>query len=337
MAATNGDVMKVVRAAAAVAAALSLSGLSTPAQALPGLTGCADPHATNARRISTTPPGAATDAITGHAVTTTFTLGGDNLVAAPPPAGYLPAVTLLQAGCELASAVGPSGSTAASGRLALATLTVRTDLPQQLWLDPSINSRIPALGTVPVYQRRVAWILVAPALLDCFSTTPQPVVTPPYEVIAIDAATGSSAVLYQDTLPPCAGTPTPALVSIPYQQVSIPWHLVSRAKDQTHAKVTAAWAACEKFTWTGYRRSEMPPNLPTPAQQAKDAKKLAPYQMTMSHRPLWSLTVSVNRPIGPSCGKRKSHVITVFPQELDKTLSQQMRHTPLGALITQQY
>ena len=59
--------------------------------------------------------------------------------------------------------------------------------------------------------------------------------------------------------------------------------------------------------------------------------------MTMNHRPLWSLTISVNRPIGPACGKPKTRLITVFPQELDKTLSKEMRHTPLGALITKQY
>src|SRR4051794_32989959 len=242
--------MRAARAVAAVVAGLSLIGLAGPAQALPGLTPCAGPHATNARRISTTPPGPATGAITGHTVTTSFTLGGDNVVAGPPPDGYVPAVTMLQAGCELASAVTPGGSTPASGRLALATLTLRTDLPQQLWLDPSVNSRIPVLGDVPVYQSRVAWILVAPVPSTCFSTTPQPAGSPPYEVIGIDAATGRSAVVYQDTLPPCAGTSTAALVSIPYQQVSIPWHLVARAKNQTYAKVTAAWATCEKFTWT---------------------------------------------------------------------------------------
>jgi hypothetical protein len=331
--------MRAVRTGAAVVAALALVGVATPAQALPGLTTCADPHSTNAGRISTTPAGPATGAITGHAVTTAFALGGDDLVAAPPPAGYVAAVSLLQAGCELASAIGVSGGTPASGRLALATLTLRTDLPQQLWLDPSVNSRIPALGSVPVYQDRVAWILVSPVPVSCFSTTPQPTVVPPYEVTAIDAATGASAVFYQDALPPCQGSSIPPLVSIPYQEVSIPWHLVSRANNQSHAKVTAAWAACEKFTNTGYRHSEFvfPPTAPTPAQQAHDAKTRAPYETTMSHRPLWTLTVSVNRPIGPACGRPRTHLITVFPQENDKKLSKQMRHTPLGALITRQY
>ena len=207
-------------------AALLVSATAPPAVArVRGLVGCANPHATNQKR-----------------------LGGDDLVAAPPPAGYVPAVSYLQAGCELASAVGVSGSTPGSGRLALATLTLRTDLPSQLWIDPSINARIPALGAVPVYQSRVAWIMVSPVQLSCFSTTPQPPAVAPYEVTAVDAATGASAVFFQDALPPCAGTSTPALVSIPYQTVSLPWHLVSRAKNQGHAKVTASWASCEKFT-----------------------------------------------------------------------------------------
>ena len=330
--------MRVIRTGAALVAALSLVGLAAPAQALPGLTGCVSPHATSQGRVGTTPPGPATGAITGHAVTTTFSLGGDDLVAAPPPAGYVPAVTFAQAGCELASAIGVSGMSPASGRLALATLTVSAALPSQLWIDPSINSRIPTLGAVPVYQDRVAWILVSPVQVSCFTTTPPtPAPAAPYEVTAVDAATGASAIFYQDTLPPCEGTSTPPLVSIPYQQVSLPWHLVSRAKDQTHAKVTAAWASCEKFADAGYRRAEFPPNLPTPAQMAHDAKTFAPYQTTMNHRPLWSLSIEINRPIGPSCGPRKTRLITVFPQENDKKLSVQMRHTPVGAEISRQY
>ncbi|BEP14627.1 hypothetical protein acdb102_29380 [Acidothermaceae bacterium B102] len=319
-------------------AALLVGVTAPPAVAqVRGLVGCANAHATNEKRLGTTPAGPATSAITGHTVTTTFALGGDELVAAPPPAGYVPAVSYLQAGCELASAVGVSGKTPASGRLALATLTLRTDLPTQLWIDPSINSRLPALGAVPVYQDRVAWILVSPVQVSCFSTTAQPPTLAPNEVTAVDAATGASAVFYQDALPPCAGTSTPALVSIPYQTVSLPWHLVSRAKNQGHAKVTASWASCEKFTWAGYRRGEFPPNFPTPAQQAHDAATFAPYETTMSHRPLWTLSISVNRPIGPPCGAPKKRVITVFPQELDKTLSKEMRHAALGAVITQQY
>jgi hypothetical protein len=320
-------------------ATVSLVGVAAPARAAGlRLTPCASPHPTSAGRLATTPPGAATGAITGHAVTTTFSLGGGALVAAPSPAGYLPKVSFLQAGCELASAIGADNATPASGRLALATLTVRSDVNHDLIVDTSVNSRVPALGKVPTYQNRVAWILVSPTPPECFSTTPQPATVSPYQIRAIDAATGASAIVFQDTLPPCNGSAaTVPSVTVPYQQISLAWHLVSRAKNQSHAKVTASWATCEKFTWTGYRHSEDPPNLPSPAQQAHDAKTLAPYQIKMNHRPLWSLTVSVNRPIGPPCGTPKVHVITVFPQELDKTLSKEMRHVPLGALITQQY
>jgi hypothetical protein len=319
------------------AAVVGLVGVATPARAAGlHLLSCASPHATSTGRLGTTPPGAAIGAVTGHAVTTTFSLAGDDLVAAPPPSGYVPRVTFLQAGCELASAVGPPGSTPASGRLALATLTLRSDINQDLILDTSVNSRIPALGAVPSYQHRVAWILVSPTPSSCFTTTPGPAAMSPYQVRAIDAGTGASAILFQDTPLPCNGDTAPPSVTIPYQQVSLAWNLVARAKNQGHAKVTASWASCEKFTWAGYRHSEDPPNLPTPAQQAKDAKTLAPYQIKMNHRPLWSLTISVDRPIGPACGEPRAHVITVFPQELDKTLPKEMRHTPLGALITQQ-
>jgi hypothetical protein len=332
------SVVRARCAAIAVVAAVSLVGVAAPVQAAGlRLTSCASPHATSKGRLATTPPGAATGAITGHAVTTTFSLAGDDLVAAPPPAGYVPKVSFLQAGCELASAVGVDGTTPASGRLALATLTLRSDVNQELIVDTSVNSKIPPLGTVPTYQNRVAWILVSPTQLDCFSTTTAPATVSPYQVRAIDAATGTSAIVFQDTLPPCNGVSTVPSVTIPYQQVSLAWHLVSRAKDQGHAKVTAAWASCERFTWAGYRHSEDPPNLPSPGQQAHDAKTVAPYQVKMNHRPLWSLTVSVNQPIGRPCGKPKVHVITVFPQELDKLLPKEMRHVPLGALITQQY
>jgi hypothetical protein len=316
----------------------TLLGPALPAQAVGlRLTLCASPHATSKGRLATTPPGAAVGAITGHAVSRTFALAGDDLVAAPPPSNYVPRVTFLQAGCELASAVGTEGTTPRSGRLALATLTVRADINPELLVDRSVNSRIPPLGALPTYVNRVAWILVSPTQLNCNSSPAPAGTVSPYQVRAIDAATGASAILFQDTLPPCPGISSAPSVTIPYQTVSLAWHLVSRAKNQSHAKVTASWASCEKFTWTGYRHSEDPPNFPTPAQQAHDAKSLAPYQMKMNHRPLWSLTVSVNRPVGPPCGKLKAHVITVFPQELDKTLPKEMRHVPLGALVTQQY
>ena len=331
-------VLRAPGATLAVVVLVSLVGVAAPAQAAGlRLASCASSHATSKGRLGTTPPGAATGAITGHAVTTTFSLAGDDLVAAPPPAGYVPKVSFLQAGCELASAIGVDGTTPASGRLALATLTLRSDINQELIVDTSVNSRIPALGKVPTYQNRVAWILVSPTPLECFTTTPQPATVSPYQVRAIDPATGASAIVFQDTRPTCNGESTVPSVTIPYQQVSLAWHLVSRAKNQSHAKVTAAWASCEKFTWAGYRNSEFPPNLPSPSQQAHDAKTLAPYQIKMNHRPLWSLTISVNRPIGPPCGTPKVRLITVFPQELDKKLSKEMRHVPLGALITRQF
>lgn len=324
-------------AGVALAAALSLVGVAPAGAAALRLTPCASPHATSKGRLATTPPGPAVAAIAGRAVRTAFSLAGDDLVAAPPPAGYVPRVSYLQAGCELASAVGVDGSTPGSGRLALATLTLRGDINQELIVDTSVNSRIPALGVVPTYHNRVAWILVSPTQLDCIGAAPAPAAVSPYQVRAVDAATGASAILFQDARPPCNGESTVPSVTIPYQQVSVAWHLVSRAKNQGHATVTAAWAACEKFTWAGYRNSEFPPSQPNPGQQAHDANTLAPYQIKMNHRPLWSLTISVNRPIGPACGKPRLHRITVFPQELDKTLSKQMRHTPLGALITRQY
>ena len=330
--------VRMARAAVAVVAAAGLVGVGAPARAAgPRLTPCASPHATSQGRLGTTPPGAATGAITGHAVTRTFSLAGDDLVAAPPPAGYVPKVSFLQAGCELASAIGVDNTTPASGRLALATLTLASDIGRELIVDTSVNSRIPALGAVAAYDNRVAWILVSPTQLDCFSSTPQPKTPSPYQVRAIDAATGASAIVFEDTLPPCNGESTAPSVTVPYQQVSLAWHLVSRATNQGHAKVTAAWASCEKFSWAGYRHSEEPPYETTPGQQEHDANTLAPYQMKMNHRPLWSLTVSVDRPIGPPCGSPKVHVITVFPQEIDKKLPTQMRHTSLGALITQQF
>src|SRR4051812_15568950 len=136
--------LSLVRAGCAgvvVVTTVSLAGLASTAQAAGlRLPPCASPHATSTGRLATTPPGPATAAITGHAVTSAFALAGDALVAAPPPAGYLPRVGYLQAGCELASAVGLDGSTPASGRLALATLTVRSDVNQDLIADTSVNS-----------------------------------------------------------------------------------------------------------------------------------------------------------------------------------------------------
>jgi hypothetical protein len=331
-------------------AAASAPSASAPSGAVT-LPACADPAASGKMLLSTTPDGPAKDAITGNAVTTAFSLENGAFAAAPPPAGLVPAVTAEQAGCQLTSAMGVRGFGTGPGRLGLATVTIGRDVTFQ----DSAGVSVPVPHrSVPVYQQRVAWILVtavnnnvsscpsmdpAAASRQTISTPPatQPTVAEtPYEIFSIDASTGADAVMFEDgTSPPCfGGPPGPPLVSVPYQILSVPWSMTSRAVDGQSAQITSAWASCEVYTGTGatYVTNIRPGRLPSPPAPVTSFTGLQAWIDSVTHL----LSITVTRPFGPECGPPEQHALTVHPEKVGLAIpTTTIRAGPLGLIASE--
>jgi hypothetical protein len=310
---------------------------------------CADPAASAQRLLDDTPAGPATGAITGDKVTTTFTLEAGAFTADPPPAGYQPAVTAEQAGCQLTSGYAPNGSASGPGRLALATVTIRLDvqvLTPLAVLGP--NSAVPDLGPVPIYQHRVAWLLVTAANNNVGSCPLQlargaPPSAPPsapasgatasgptsvYEVFAIDAATGTSAVLFEDTYRLCpGGAATPATVAVPYQVMSVPWSLKSIAPDQQTAVITGEWASCERYTSAGTTYG-------TQALTPAEIQQQQPFHAWIGQPQQPYVEITVNRPFGPPCGPPQPHRMTLHPERVGLSIPPHPEPGPLGIVAS---
>ena len=183
------------------------------------------------------PLGPATGHVSGNLVTSTFAFTRD-LVIAPPPRGYRPVVTAAQARCELHSAVstGPVGL----GQVALATVTL---------------TGAQSFGRPP-YKARVAWIDIAyssdvapscPAGAEPSTSPAAQWPTPaggPQQVVAVDAATGASALFYEEHYT-CTGNPPAPTAGVPLQVQSLPWTLISRTGGTLTLR--AGWPSCEAF------------------------------------------------------------------------------------------
>lgn len=306
---------------------------------------CADQSATDKMLLSTTPDGPAKDAVSGTAVTTSFSLGNGAFTADPPPTGYAAAVTAGQAGCQLASAMGVRGFTAPPGRLALATVTIASSL----YREPSVDAGEPASNAnpdlLPSYQHRVAWILIsaadnnvsscptrAPSLSQAAVASAEP--AHPYEVFGIDATTGASPIMYEDPFAVCGGMASSAAsVSVPYQILSVPWTIVSRAADGSSAQITASWSGCEVYTLAGSTYATSAASRPSgaPTQPATSANTLHAWVQ----RPHGDLAITVNRPFGADCGPATAHTLTLHPAVVGATIPAAVAHDPLGLVAPQ--
>ncbi|MDX6211805.1 MAG: hypothetical protein QOF82_892 [Frankiales bacterium] len=301
------------------------------------LLACADPTGAQKRLLTSTALGPAATAITGQRVTREFRLEG-RFTAAPPPAGYSPPVTAAQATCQLTSLYATNGSAAGPGRLALATVTIDgagiTSRDQ-----PALNSghNLTDFGPVATYRSRPAWILVTAANNDvsagCSTAPPSNAPTPtgiqadPYEVFVIDAATGAAALLFEDSYVLCPGfAPTPPSVSEPWQRTSVPWTLRSRAADGSTAQISASWPDCEHYVSEGAVYTKMTSPGPSPPS-------FTPYPSLQA----WAdqthpdtVTIDVNRAVGPDCGPPVAHQLTLHAARVGSRLPATLVHAPVG-------
>ncbi|BEP14628.1 hypothetical protein acdb102_29390 [Acidothermaceae bacterium B102] len=264
---------------------------------------CADPVAADRLLTADAPPGPARGKASDDEVTEGWSLDGDALVVGPPPAGFRPAISAGEAGCQLAFASRADHTPVPAGKLELGTVTVRADV-----------ERITA-GT-PDYQSRVAWLLVTNPLWtsDCPGVTPPAV--DPYEVLLLDATTGQSGASYLQHHVGCGRQNGPQ-VGVPQHRRSVSWSLVSRAKDGSSVVVSASWPACEAFTGI-YQQQAIAADGGLAAAAMRDDPT--------------EIRIIVDGPVGAACAAAQRHTITVGPATAGQTLSNNPLHAPVGAL-----
>jgi hypothetical protein len=194
---------------------------------------------------------------TNHVVTSEWSVDHHKLRVAPPPAGATAAIGIRQAARNLLAALTPNNFSIADTlnageQLELADVTVssRTRTGYNYSVSSGSERDRPA-----VYRRRLAWVLVTAFSppTSCPSTGGTARKRPAanrrsfgYQVYALDAQSGGSPLIYTESGPePCGFQGwVAARVSVPHEQISMPWTLDSVARDRESAELTASYSTC---------------------------------------------------------------------------------------------
>jgi len=200
--------------------------------------------------------------LTGGAARHGFALDGGKFTITPPPAGDVPKVSRALAECEEQAALGTAGwplSTELPGlAIGYGLVSVMPGLPVEA-MQGYPGMVMPAQAS---YQDRLAWVFVfrnvpvascpAERLPSPPSPSPSAYASYEYEVFIVDAATGASALIYNESAPrPCglSGVSQPSL-SIPVETISVPWKLDSRNPDGYSGTLTAYVPPCYGYSKT---------------------------------------------------------------------------------------
>jgi len=194
-------------------------------------------------------------------VQSAWSLDGGRLVAAPAPADAAPNVDAALAYCNLLAATTANGYpiTGAARQhglsFGLAVVTIADALYAtgngQAYADGDLSP-----VTLQPFHRRLAWIALVepdlyslcPRMVSGRSKTTGPAIPPlpSFQVLLIDAATGTAGVIYAAwTNSPCFGTPEGPSISGLSEQVSVPWTFGKQLSDPREAQITYYPRPCD--------------------------------------------------------------------------------------------
>lgn len=266
--------------------------------------------------------GPAVRALKGGPVLAAFSLDGGKFSVSPPFTGDAPVVTARQAECAALASIDPSGRSSsplglATGYGGAAVGYGRVTIAPELIAHPAPNlmgqTNENTKASVPrptPYQHRLAWLVVVKNVLRFNGPSVGLTIPKPgpeqygYLVFVVDAQTGSDALMYAESQPGPGGM-IAASVSVPVEQTSIPWTLVSRSPNGYAATIDATVLPCD-----GY---------PNPV--SVDATRAA-------------VAVVVQRPIGASCGAPVRVTLPLIAATVTSDLPAEITHDPLGPAIT---
>ena len=326
-----------VLTAAVVVAALAISGVlvathttggrgssvEVSPSTVPALADCALP-ALPQPGAGTTPndlAGPAVSALKGGPVLAPFSLDAGKFSVSPPLTGDARVVTAQQAECAALASIDPGGSRSplglAMGYGGAAIGYGRVTIAPELIANPAPNlmgqtneNTKPSVPRPTPYQHRLAWLVVVKNVL-IFNGPPGGFSIPKpgpeqygYLVFVVDAETGSDALMYAESQPGPGGM-IAAYVSVPVEQISVPWTLVSRSPNGYSGTIDATILTCD-----GY---------PNPV--SVDATRAA-------------VGVVVQRAVGASCGAPVQVTLPLVAATVTSDLPAEIAHDPLGPAIT---
>ena len=221
-------------------------------------------------------------------------------------------------GLPLLDSVG-SGVAVGYGRVSVAlqltTATPTTSPVRETGTDHNTTAKLPKPTS---YQQRLAWLIVVRDNEEFFgggpisvhspskpttTTTPAPP-TYGYLVFVVDARTGSDALLYTESQPGPIVSSRSASVTVPAEQVSVPWALKSRSPNGYTGQITATVLPCD--------------GVPNPV--SVDSGRAA-------------LTVVVERPVGANCGAPQQVTVGLNAAVVTFNLPAHIAHNPLGPYV----
>jgi hypothetical protein len=126
-----------------------------------------------------------------------------------------------------------------------------------------------------------------------------------YQVYAIDADTGLAPAAYiESTSEPCGGSGiVPPSVTVPIEELSLPWQLEKENGSRTSATLTASYSPCRKI-------------------KASDS--------TIVDRPKPVVGVGELRRYGPVCGTPRVETVSLSPPTIYRQIPRHLIHAPVG-------
>jgi hypothetical protein len=264
--------------------------------------------------------GPAVTALRGGPARSPFSLDAGKFSLSPPLDGDVPIVTAQQAECAALASIGPNGNSpldlAASyggaavgyGRVTIASALVAKAAPDLIGqTDENTN---PTLPPPTQYEHRLAWVVVVKNVLSFHGPAQGAVTAKPrpdqygYLVFVVDAQSGTDALMYAESQPG-PGATIAASVSIPVEQVSVPWTLASRSPGGYAGTIDATVLPCD-----GY-----------PKPVSVDATRAA-------------VAVVVRRAVGASCGAPLHVTLPLVAATVTSDLPAEIAHDPLGPAVT---
>jgi hypothetical protein len=272
--------------------------------------------------------GPAPSALTGGPAQSSFSLDDGGLVVKPPHAGDDPTISRSDAECVALTSrsavsytlLDPHMLGTESVAIGYGRVTIGSEVrPTQMDLRPSPDAPPTVPPSPPLYQDRLAWLVVVPdqraSSCPAFNPPSSTPAAPPvgvrsdakvdeYKVLLLDARTGGSAVVYTAGAAGGCGSPVrnPPTVDVPLQRVSVPWKLGTRDRHDYTATISAEVLPCDQYD----RDINVDAYEPVAA-------------------------VVVERPVEPHCGSAKSVVLTLHAAA--DALPATIGHAPLGPYI----
>jgi hypothetical protein len=317
----------------ALAACGSVANTASPATTttMPALPACALPplRAPSPKSPQFDLTGPAVSALHGGAARVGFALDAGAFTMTPPRPGDRSEIPANAAECAALASISPNGLPLlqlAAGGVAVGYGLVSVS-PQVIATTPSTayvehsgtdHDTNPKLPRPAAYQNRLAWLVVVkdneeffgrsgpPRPPGAITTTTSPrLASHGYLVFLVDARTGSDALLYQEGQPgpvTSAGSPS---VTVPAEQVSVPWVLESRSPNGYEGRIMATVLPCD--------------GVPNPVTTERGRAALA---------------VIVRRPVGSHCGAPTQVSVALHAAVVTFNLPAHIVHEALGPQVT---